>query len=209
MLTPIKAGQLSLGAATVFWEAGSFYDALSLEFSEEKNIDKDKWSHTYSVLLPSLAAIHTPVKIQITPTLLKGDLKEKSLIVLENAKGTKKALNTELLPDGSLLASFNEPGKIYISIDTTAPKIAPLNFQTGSKTFSGKEMRFRISDDLSGIKTYRGYIGGQWVLFEYDAKMHSSAMLSMKSAHRCEHELKLIVTDGKNNISTFTTTFKN
>jgi hypothetical protein len=206
---PDKAGQLSLGAANVSWEAGSFYDALSLEFSEEKNIDKDKWSHTYSVLLPSLAAIHTPVKIQITPTLLKGDLKEKFLIVLENAKGTKKALNTELLPDGSLLASFNEPGKIYVSIDTTAPKIAPLNFQTGSKTFSGKEMRFRISDDLSGIKTFRGYIDGQWVLFEYDAK---NALISYAFDEKCpqgEHELKLIVTDGKNNISTFTTTFKN
>lgn len=206
---PGKAGQLSSGDATFSWEAGSFYDALSLEISEEKNKDKDKKSHTYSILLSSLAAIHKPMKIQIKPTQLQGDLKDKTLLVLENAKGTKKALLTETLPDGSLVASFNEPGKIYMSIDTAVPKITPLNFQTGNRSFSGKEMKFRISDDLSGIKSYKGYVDGQWVLFEYDAK---NALISYTFDEKCgpgEHELKLIVTDGKNNISTFTTTFKN
>jgi hypothetical protein len=206
---PDKAGQKSIGTATISWEAGSFYDALSLEILEAENTGKDKWSHSYSVLLPSLAAIHTPLKIQIKPRELKANLKEKALLVLENAKNTKKALVTEVLPDGSLSATFNEPGKIYVSLDTTVPKIIPLNFQNGNKTFSGKEMRFRISDDLSGIKSHKGYIDGQWVLFEYDAK---NALICYNFDEKCppgEHELKLIVTDGKQNISTFTTTFKN
>jgi len=206
---PDQAGQTNIGAATITWEAGSFYDALSLEISEAESIDKDKWSPSYSVLLPSLAAIHKPLEIQIKPKELKANLKEKALLVLENAKNTKKALVTDILPDGTLLANFNEPGKIYVSIDTTAPKITPLNFQSGNKTFSGKEMRFRISDDLSGIKSYKGYIDGQWVLFEYDAK---NALISYSFDEKCppgEHELKLIVTDGKQNISTFTATFKN
>ena len=35
---------------------------------------------------------------------------------------------------------------------------------------SGKVLSYNISDDISGIESYNGYLGGQWALFSYDAK---------------------------------------
>ena len=51
-----------------------------------------------------------------------------------------------------------------------------------------------ISDNLSGIKTYRGEIDGKWVLMDYDAK---SAKLThvFDNLPSGSHVFKLEVTD--------------
>ena len=61
------------------------------------------------------------------------------------------------------------------------------------------QMRFRIRDNLSGIKKFAGYVDGEWVLFEYDAK---NALLTHKFDGRIgrgQHALELVVTDNKDN----------
>jgi hypothetical protein len=35
------------------------------------------------------------------------------------------------------------------------------------------KMSFRISDNLSGIKSFNGYIDGKWILMEFDTKTAS------------------------------------
>ena len=63
------------------------------------------------------------------------------------------------------------------------------------------KLEFKISDDLSGIKNYRGEIDGKWVLFEYDAK---SKLLTYtfdkeRMTFGKSHLIKLVVTDNKEN----------
>ena len=58
-------------------------------------------------------------------------------------------------------------------------------------------VEFKISDNLSGIETYRGVIDGKWVMFEYDGK---NALLSYKlEPSRVKkgksHKVKMVVTD--------------
>jgi hypothetical protein len=64
-------------------------------------------------------------------------------------------------------------------------------------------IRFRVTDDLSGIKSYTGYIDGKWVLFEYDPK--SDLIFYEIDRNRIEegkmHDLELFITDNKNNMS--------
>ena len=36
--------------------------------------------------------------------------------------------------------------------------------------FNSDQMKFRIYDELSGIKSYEGRINNNWILFEYDNK---------------------------------------
>ena len=54
-----------------------------------------------------------------------------------------------------------EFGSYAAVIDTTPPQITPQ---------PNAPLRFKITDDLSGIDTYNGFINGVWALFEYDAK---------------------------------------
>ena len=61
-------------------------------------------------------------------------------------------------------------GKYTISIDTLKPKIEPINFKNNSIIKGINTLRLRIKDELSGIKSYSGYLNGNWALFEYEPK---------------------------------------
>jgi hypothetical protein len=71
-----------------------------------------------------------------------------------------------------------------------------------------KELRFTISDDLSGIKTWEGYLNGQWILLEYEPK-------TKKLVHHFDdgivaegkNDLKIVITDNVGNSTIFETQF--
>jgi hypothetical protein len=68
-------------------------------------------------------------------------------------------------------------------------------------------MTFKLRDNLSGLKSFNGYIDGQWVLMEFDTK---TATLWHTFDHRTtagKHNLKLIVDDMKGNSKTLTLDF--
>ena len=70
--------------------------------------------------------------------------------------------------NGGLELSINELGDKYaISIDTIAPKIEPLSPQTWKQ--NGR-IRIKLTDDKSGILSFRGTIDGEFVLFKHDTK---------------------------------------
>jgi hypothetical protein len=205
---PGKAGNKSIGNASFSWDENSFYDALPLNLTTSAISYQPSFSPAYSFLSNRLSAIHSAVKVTIQAENLPAVLIDKALIALMNHKKSIKALKTENTADGKLQASFNEPGHLFVTVDTTPPNITALNFNAFSKKFTGKEMQFKITDNLSGIQSYKGTINGKWILFEYDAK---NALLTYRFDERCppgEHQLQLIVTDGKQNIHTFTTQFK-
>ena len=66
---------------------------------------------------------------------------------------------------------------------------------------------FKISDNLSGINSFKGMIDGQWILMEFDPK---TATLWHTFDYRTtagKHLFQLIVTDNKSNSRSYTATF--
>ncbi len=106
-----------------------------------------------------------------------------------------------------MVASTNLFGNYAIAVDTTPPIIRPLNFIIGNDLLKAGEIRFTISDNFSGIDTYRGEIDGEWVLFEWDPKNH---LLVHDLSYRpldpaIPHKLYLEVTDERGNKQTYST----
>lgn len=60
-------------------------------------------------------------------------------------------------------------GSFSYSYDTIAPTIT----LTASKAKQVSSIRFRISDNLSGIADYHVYVNNVWQIAEYDAKSHT------------------------------------
>ncbi|HET6992273.1 MAG TPA: M23 family peptidase, partial [Bacteroidia bacterium] len=92
-----------------------------------------------------------------------------------------------------------------------APKISPANFDLkGSiqKNLSSLDfIRFTISDNFSGIGTYRATIDGKWVLMQYEPK---KKLLWYTFDDHCgtgNHELVLTVTDKVGNKTEYKKTF--
>ena len=99
-------------------------------------------------------------------------------------------------------------GEFTLARDSVAPKISPSNFKTNQWLSKFKFMKVKISDDFSGIKSYKGSINGQWVLFEYEPKRNLLTYdFSDKVFEQAKHELELEVEDNVGNKSIYKTIF--
>jgi hypothetical protein len=70
-------------------------------------------------------------------------------------------------------------------------------------------INFEVRDSLSGIASFEGAIDNNWVLFESDPK--NNLLIYKFDSKRLEknqkHNLKLRVTDHKDNVSEFSCSF--
>jgi len=83
-----------------------------------------------------------------------------------------------------------------------------LNFKPNQWLSKFKFIRIKISDDFSGIKSYRGTINGEWVLFEYEPKRKElTYQFSDKIFNSTKHELRLEVEDNTGNKAIYETSF--
>ena len=100
-----------------------------------------------------------------------------------------------------MIAYVNRFGSYAVTVDTVAPKISPVN-QSAWNT--NGVITYRITDDFSGIKSYRGTIDGKWVMFEADNKnaIVSFSVDNKKSGKRKSHEVKITVADNCGNTTT-------
>ena len=76
--------------------------------------------------------------------------------------------------NGSMVASIRELGmRLTVSADTEAPKVTRVESSTSGKRrviVPKDEIRLRVSDNLSGVATFRGTIDGKFALFTHDMK---------------------------------------
>ncbi len=106
--------------------------------------------------------------------------------------------------DGWITADINELGDYTLAQDTVPPVITPIN----PATWVGKHaITLRLSDNLSGIKTYRGEIDGAFALFEMNSKGVVTYRFDSERIGRGEHTLKLTASDACGNSSVYTHTF--
>ena len=83
-----------------------------------------------------------------------------------------------------------------------------MNITPGKSLNAQKSIDFTISDDLSGINSYNGYINGNWILFDYDyKKARISYEFDGQFITDGRNEFKLEVTDNVGNSTIFETHF--
>lgn len=107
--------------------------------------------------------------------------------------------------NGWIDATIKELGSYTIGQDTKTPTITPLH----PDTWAGKQaFAFRLTDNLSGVQTYRGEIDGQFVLFEMNNRSVITYTFDKERLSRGQHSLRLVVTDAAGNQSEYTHAFK-
>ena len=78
----------------------------------------------------------------------------------------------------------------------------------GANTWISKQaFVFRLTDNLSGVQTYRGEIDGQYVLFEMNSKSVITYKFDKERLEKGKHTLKLTVTDAAGNRSEYKYSF--
>lgn len=109
--------------------------------------------------------------------------------------------------NGFLQTSINELGKKYaIATDKTPPTISPVEEKLWTKQSA---IKVRLSDNFSGIESFRGEVDGKFVLFTHDVK---SSVYTYKFDDRLTqgktHQLVFKATDRCGNSSEFKAEFE-
>jgi hypothetical protein len=106
-----------------------------------------------------------------------------------------------------LTAKSNYFGKFVLMPDTIPPKVEKFYVPADLNSMYGGEVRVKITDDLSGIKTYSGTIDGKWRLFEYDKKNDMLIANIDPLMENKEHSLVVTVTDERGNTTVWKSVF--
>jgi len=124
--------------------------------------------------------------------------------VIVNSAG---ACEGGIYEDGYVKAQPRTFGYFYVKLDTIPPTIRPLNIINGGNMAAKKTISLKIGDNLSGIKSYMGYIDGQWVLMEWNNKTSILSYTFDDSLAAGKHTFELTLTDQKDNSSQYKADF--
>lgn len=93
--------------------------------------------------------------------------------------------------NGWMKAKVRNFGKYSVAVDTVPPSVVPLD---KAKWRSTSNIRFKVSDKVTGISTYKVYIDGKFVLFGL-----KKGILVIQDKEKVKrgvpHKLEVVVTD--------------
>lgn len=186
---------------------GALYDTIDFEYLKKPGTP---------VMLSDLHMVHnkfTPlhkaVTLQIKPTSIPAGKESKLLIVKMNDNISKTPVSNSTFSDGFLKAEVLSFGNYFVGIDTIAPSITASGLSPGINLAGRKELRVKIKDDFSGIKSYDASIDSKWALFEYDPK-NDVLIYSFDEKYLtkgAKHNLTLKVNDNRDNESYYSCDF--
>lgn len=180
---------------------GAFYNNVDFRYdiSAKPAGAFSKMHHVHTRLIP----INNAITLWIKPdSTLSPSLRDKALIV--NSRGGALGGTFE---DGYIKAATREFGNFFIKVDTVPPRITPVNISNGKVLTAVSKVSFKISDNLSGLKSFRASIDGRWILMEYDAKRALLWHTFDDSTTSGDHQFELLLSDMKANTTTYRASF--
>lgn len=159
---------------------GALFDTLYLELTTKGD--------TFAIGNPN-----TPLNKKISVGLrLQNHYSDKLKWAVYNISNGGKDFEGGTWNDNSISFRTKYFGKYTVLKDTTAPKIRYQGFRKNT-------LSFKISDDLSGIYSFNGYLNGQWILFKYDHKRNLIWSIPGDEEVPLRGHFKLIVIDNVGN----------
>lgn len=149
-----------------------------------------------------LTPVHDNVILRIRPdSTLSPALFRKAVIV--DSRGSYQGGEDD---NGFIRATPRTFGNFFVKLDTIPPRIVPVNISDGKSMAGAATIALRISDNLSGIRSFYGYIDDKWVLMEFNNKT-STLFYTFDGLPAGRHTFRLVVTDNKLNERIFTANF--
>ena len=133
--------------------------------------------------------LHSYINVSVRPS--KEALAYGSKLCAVSFSGNQKVYEGGTLSNGVLNFNTRSFGEYALYYDSTPPRIRVERLS--------REFMFRVSDNLSGIKSYNASIDDKWILMEYEPK--TSAMFGEIPSWipSGEHVFKIVVTDDRGN----------
>lgn len=179
---------------------GNLYDDLDFMYDTQP-MKPGAYSLTHRIH-NKFTPIHDEYELWIKPDVDLGKYADKAVIV-NAATGSIGGQ----YDGGFVKATAHAFGDFYVKIDSVPPVITPINIRNGSNLKAVSAIRLRMSDNLSGVKSFTGKIDGKWILVEWNFKTKILSYTFTADIAPGKHNFEFTVIDAKNNIATFTAQF--
>jgi murein DD-endopeptidase MepM/ murein hydrolase activator NlpD len=208
---------------TVFnWKTPNYYENSQLGFSipakalyDDCVFNYARTEEGYQSIYPfthyigdRFTPLNKPADISFSGDLIPEQIRKKVVIAMIEDSNRISCLYSSW-KGNRITAKAPRFGKFTLVVDSIAPKIVPINFIPGSNMKMHNSLILKVSDELTGISDYQGYIDDSWVLFEYDPKneliVYTFDRERLKQG--MEHKLVLNVRDAVGNEKVYQTTF--
>lgn len=141
---------------------GNLYDDLYFRYSVKEDSTALGATH---ILHNKPVAFHKSAQLSLR--LQTDTLENKQQYGIVRLQNGRRLWTGGVYRNGWVDADIKEMGSYTLGQDLVPPTITPLNPATW---VSKQAIALRLSDNLSGVQTYRGEIDGQYVLFEMNSK---------------------------------------
>lgn len=185
---------------------GDLYDTLYFRYQTGKP-DRRMVSEIHSIQ-DKYTPVHDYFSLSIKTKPLTPELSDKAVMVRIDDDGSLSAVGGGW-SKGFMIANVNAFGNYGVAIDSIPPVIRSLTNFNAKGFLENRIIQFHLSDNLSGIKSYRGLLNGKWVLMSFDGKS-SRLTLDMEGLTiPGENTFSLEVEDRVGNKTIFEKTFEN
>lgn len=193
-----KAANFEGNGIDVYFPKNVFYDDAYLDIIFE---DEKVKVHEDVIPLKSYFTIGFDVS-KYTPE------DRKQLFIASINKWGNLSYSTTQKNGDRFTTSSRDLGTFTLATDNTPPRVVPVNFRDGQWISNNKDLKVRISDDLSGINSYRATVNGKFILMEYEYKNNMLTHdFSDGVVTETENHFKIVVTDNVGNTTTYEATF--
>ncbi|MBV1888611.1 MAG: M23 family metallopeptidase [Urechidicola sp.] len=202
-LTPYKIissdfNKFSNNGVTISFPKNTFYEDFYLDFNVKDSIAT---IHKKNIPINNNYTLAFDVKNYSEAT-------KKQLYIAKIDKNGYTSYKKTVKKPGTFYTSMKDLGKFTLLSDTQEPAIKLSNFKNEQWMTNYRRLVVKVSDEGSGLKSYRGEIDGEWVLFEYSPKHGTLTYdFSDKKFVKAQHKLKVIVNDNVGNTNMIEATF--
>lgn len=198
-----RSNTFTTDRVSAVFPANTFYSKVFWKFGIDTTI-KGQASPTFQIDY-EWEPVHRRYDLNLIPDEVSTEHRDHLIIVRTEGDGDITTYPSRW--KGTYLhARPKDLGNFHVMLDTIVPEIRPLNFKDGQDISKLSQLNIRIKDNLTDIASYRGTIGGRWVLFQYDAKNDLLFYQQDERLQAGEHILRLSVEDEAGNTAEYSCT---
>lgn len=182
----------------VIMEEKSLYENTNIKYKTDKTLYSSASLHKFGNGEVPLQKYFV-MKIK-TQGISQG--KEKKAVIVKISDDKRRASSKGgTYKDGWVETKVRDFGNYTVKIDSVAPIVTPINITKNKTITAQKNIQFKISDNLSGIKVYKVYIDKQFKLTNYIPKKRTLTLHfnQYNKIEKGKHNLRVIVIDERGN----------
>ena len=183
-------------------DAYSLYESIFFEYRNSIN-QNEVFGNIHHIHYNN-TPVHKYYTLSLSASVPKS-LLSKTYIAKTDIKGKYKHIGGKW-KNNQITTKTREFGDFCIVSDTINPEIIAINIHSNKKITNQKTIDFKIKDNESGIKSFRGEIDNKWILMDYDYKTNL-LRYKIEDLQKGEHVITLNVVDKLGNSSKFEAQF--